>query len=211
LDLKVIESIWVKNPLKNHSDSKVASPKNKRRKNTRVSTRARSKGGTRTKRKVLSYILPLILAAFTILGGIFYLVPRLDISLDASSSNPLASPITLSNNGYLAVTIGDLYTSIDDLKIDNGATFVRCGTLYRGQGSTLRRGESADFVPRILGFRPEQKALSAHFLVIVRFHQQFWPWKLNKRVRFSIEPDAAGKLRLLRAYLTEADRKQDIP
>jgi hypothetical protein len=160
---------------------------------------------------VFSYFFPLILAAFTILGGIFYLVPRLDITLDASSSNPLASPITLSNNGYLAVTIGDLYASIDDLTIDNGATMLRCGTLYKGQGSTLRRGESADFVPRILGFRPEQKALSAHFLVIVQFRQQFWPRTLDKRVRFSFEPDAAGTLRLVRPYLTNADRKQKIP
>jgi len=191
------------------------SPKSKRRKNTRISTRARpeapSEIGTRVKRKVLPYIWPIIGAAFTILGGIFYLIPRLDIALDASSLNPLVSPITLTNNGYLAVTIGDLYTSIDDLTLDNGPTFLRCGTVYKGQGSTLRRGESADFVPRILGFRPEQKALSARFLVIVQFHQQFWPWKLYKRVRFSIEPDAAGKLRLVRPYLTGTDRKQDIP
>jgi len=157
---------------------------------------------------MLSLAVAVLLFVFTIIGGIFYLVPRLNIAPGAhgSTDNPLSVPLTLTNNGYLTVTIGDVSTSVDKFVTDRNNSLIRVILQYRGTG-TLKAGESADFSPQKIIDFPDQKTVSADFVVVVEYHQQFWPTALRKRVRFRVTPDASGALQWLRPFLTDEDRK----
>jgi hypothetical protein len=171
-------------------------------------------GGTRTRRKVLTLICTLSLAVFTILGGIFYLLPNVNI-VPASgyerADDPMEVALSLTNNGYLHIRPFKVVAFVYDWRAiydqpENNNQIANVGYDYLG-GGTISHLQTVDFTPKPpFGRNPKSKVASADFLVIIQYYQWGWHWPLEKRVRSKVKRGRDDLWMWYRPYLTEIDK-----
>ena len=140
--------------------------------------------------------------------GVFSLLPRLDIVPSVGyekADDPLDTPLSLSNSGFLPIRIESVSSYIYDWRTASGSSMSTFSIGYHG-GGTLHSGDSVDFAPSNLITMADKK-LKADLLVIVAYHQWGWPRVLEKRIRFKVTRDHDDKWVWSRPYLTDEDRK----
>jgi len=151
-----------------------------------------------------------IVGFLSVVGGLmgyFALLPRLEISLPASSAtvyDPLGCPVTLSNKGYLSIYPETVSLYVKDWRNEGGGQQSGYSAEYRG-AQLLKPGDSADFVPEPR-FAMPAKPIFADFLVIVQYRYWQWPWALEKRTRFRAERGADDHWRWSNPFMTKLDR-----
>jgi len=155
------------------------------------------------------------LAALSVVAGILFFLPRLDVSPGPGSANdePWDAPISLTNNGFLSVYPQSItcwvgsYLLMDPKNPTRHAGVENLAFAYTGSTGEIQRGETADFLPAPpFEFHDLPPAYSAEFMFIVDYKQHWWPWLLHKRVRYSVTRDAIGNWRWIRPYMSNATR-----
>jgi hypothetical protein len=155
----------------------------------------------------LPWTIVISVSVLVSLGSIFYFLPRLDITAGpgyASVNDPLTAPLSLSNNGYLPVYPARVSAYVYSWSNVSGNNVAGISIDYSG-GGTLKRGETAEFIPdQLLGM--PHKVIAADFLVIVRYYQWGWRWPLEKRIRFRAKRGTRDQWEWYRPFMTDIDR-----
>jgi hypothetical protein len=170
---------------------------------------------------MLSLVLACLLGAFTILGGIFYLLPSLTVSAGPGSetiTNPIYSRLSIHNAGYLTIYPKDVTTYISYCEYTNQPNdpSIEPGSIsgiairYSGKGD-IPRGETIEFTPEPQLLLPDvKKVLKAEFLVITSYRQWGWPKLLEKRNKFKVVKNAGDRWEWMRLPLNDIE-KRGIP
>src|SRR6266480_7305227 len=108
------------------------------------------------------------------LGGLFYLLPSVDIAPSSGyerGNDPMYAALSLTNNGYLSIHPQKVTCYIYRWRNATGSSIGSIAFDYFG-GGTIKRSERVDFVPD----PPikESKAFSAHFVLVIQFHRVWW-------------------------------------
>lgn len=155
-----------------------------------------------------------ILGVLSSLSSYLYLLPKLDVNPGPGferASDPMRVALSLTNNGYFALTFKNVRCYINSWVNEEGGSVEKIAFQYASPIETLRSGETAEFAREDLLGRapPGAKVLSADFLAIIQYNQQMCPWLLEKRVRFQAMRDTNGEWVWHRPFLTELDRKRE--
>ena len=160
---------------------------------------------------MLTLVVTFLLGAFTVLGGIFYLMPNLDVQpvMELPTGRVFPNAFSLKNDGYLTVYPKEVRFVIRDAIDTNQNAFHNCGagTEFVSKVS-LQRGESADIAVNPAFNIGQGSIVRADILLVVKFQQWGWKWPITKRVKIEIWKDALGNTKFAKPPLTDEDRKQ---
>lgn len=148
-----------------------------------------------------------VVGAAVALTGVFYLLPRLDVAPGPDyehTNDPMEVPLSLTNNGFLTIHPHQVICYVYYWVAENGYSVKNLAYDYTG-GGDIGRGESVEFA-RETPIQTVSRVITADFLVVVDYKQQFWPWTLQKRIRFKTSRTSRDAWSWNRPFLTDGDR-----